>query len=87
MSIDHKKVLEALDSFDRSCEFIGGCGDGGCVVFRPRSGMHTNGGCRCETRLDKIQIRRLLATMQRLRTHLAEAGYPWPERSATQPKR
>lgn len=24
-----------------------GCGDGSCIVARP-TGMHTNGGCRCE---------------------------------------
>lgn len=26
-----------------------GCGDGSCIVARP-TGMHTNGGCRCDER-------------------------------------
>ena len=49
-------------------EQIGGCGDGGCVVFR-RTGMHTNGGCRCTHRMDDARQRgvtRLLSKAQTL---------------------
>lgn len=41
-----KELVGALAEYDHGMEAIGGCGDGGCVVFR-RKGMHTNGGCRC----------------------------------------
>jgi hypothetical protein len=50
-----------------------GCGDGGCVIFRP-SGMHTNGGCRCARRMsttDEIYVRRLLAVAQELATEIS----------------
>ena len=34
------------------------CGDGGCVIW-PASGMHTNGGCRCQ--LDRFKLMKALA--------------------------
>ena len=51
-------------------EQIGGCGDGGCVVFI-RGGMHTNGGCRCLRSINADAarasgIRHLLSVAQRL---------------------
>lgn len=50
-----------------------GCGDGNCVIFRPR-GMHTNGGCRCARRMtsvDEMYVRRLLAVAQELATEVS----------------
>jgi len=49
---------------------IGGCGDGGCVVFI-RKGMHTNGGCRCVRSINADTAREwgvhaLLSVAQRL---------------------
>ena len=29
---------------------VRGCGDSSCIVQQTRSGMHTNGGCRCDER-------------------------------------
>ena len=54
----------------RRADQIGGCGDGGCVVFI-RGGMHTNGGCRCARSIndDKLRNRHihvLLSVAQRL---------------------
>ena len=58
-------------------EQIGGCGDGGCVVFR-RTGMHTNGGCRCTRRMDDARQRgvtRLLSKAQTLARKALEGNY------------
>lgn len=47
---------------------VGGCGDGNCVVLRPR-GMRTNGGCRCTSKMDQgrqRQVTRLLMKAQEL---------------------
>lgn len=52
-----------------------GCGDGNCVVMRPR-GMHTNGGCRCAKDMnaaDVVFVRRLLAIAQELATEVIAA--------------
>ena len=54
----------------RRAEHIGGCGDGGCVVFI-RGGMHTNGGCRCVRSINadgsrERGIHHLLSAAQRL---------------------
>lgn len=32
-----------------------GCGDGSCIVARPK-GMHTNGGCRCDERRLRMAV-------------------------------
>ncbi len=44
------KIEERLNiliaAHNAALEKLGGCGDGGCIVHRPR-GQHTNGGCRC----------------------------------------
>lgn len=44
-----KEVREAQEKRDTQLQSIGGCLDGGCVVWKP-NGMHTNGGCRCMER-------------------------------------
>lgn len=49
-----------------------GCGDGGCVVERPK-GMHTNGGCRCLMSLHPDERVRVRASFKRLRSALAKA--------------
>ena len=54
----------------RRADQIGGCGDGGCVVFI-RGGMHTNGGCRCVRSINADTAREwgihaLLSVAQRL---------------------
>lgn len=41
-----EKMRAALAKYDEGMTAIGGCGDGNCLVERPR-GQHTNGGCRC----------------------------------------
>ncbi len=46
---------------------ITGCCDGSCVVARP-SGMHTNGGCRCDER----RLRRALQWWKRRAAFLEE---------------
>ena len=44
-----------------------GCSDGGCV-FRPPTGMHTNGGCACMKRgADPL---RLQLNLQRISRHM-----------------
>jgi hypothetical protein len=54
----------------RRAEQMGGCGDGGCVIFI-RKGMHTNGGCRCARAINsdasrERQIGALLSAGQKL---------------------
>lgn len=58
-----EKVAAALAEYQRAADFVGGCGDGGCVVKRP-VGMHTNGGCRCST--DRMKAQRMMAAGSRL---------------------
>lgn len=48
-----------------------GCSDGGCV-FRPPTGMHTNGGCACMKRgadpmLLQLNLRRVSKHMESMR--------------------
>lgn len=40
------EVIAALDERNEYLAQLGGCGDGHCIVVKPK-GMHTNGGCRC----------------------------------------
>ncbi len=37
----------------------GGCSDGWCVITGKAKGQHTNGGCRCCSRPDDDQLRRI----------------------------
>ncbi|MDY8108297.1 hypothetical protein U0C82_03920 [Fulvimarina sp. 2208YS6-2-32] len=47
--------LVALENeLDEELRFIGGCGDGGCIIVKP-VGMHTNGGCKCSRDWLKMQ--------------------------------
>lgn len=41
--MDMKPEIEALA---KRLQELGGCGNGGCVVWEPL-GMHTNAGCKC----------------------------------------
>lgn len=43
-----QRIREASSNFHMSMEELGGCGDGNCIIVKPQ-GMHTNGGCRCNT--------------------------------------
>jgi hypothetical protein len=56
-------LREALDAYQERARAVGGCGDGGCVVQRP-VGMHTNGGCRCNT--DRMKAGRMMMAGQTL---------------------
>lgn len=53
-----------------------GCGDGSCCIVAP-SGMHTNGGCRCEDRKLRLALqyykRRVVFLEESIR-HLKEYG-------------
>ena len=60
-------LAKAIADFDAMADFIGTCGDGGCVVKRP-TGQHTNGGCKCSTNHYKAQ--RMMMAAQRLRAAL-----------------
>jgi len=53
---DAHEIARGLAELDEYLAAIGTCGDGGCIVLKPK-GMHTNGGCRCS---------RSAFTMQRL---------------------
>jgi hypothetical protein len=50
MSVKHisKKAqrAQAVTAFEARLAEIGGCSDGSCCVVE-RTGMHTNGGCKC----------------------------------------
>ncbi len=41
------------------------CGDNSCLFAESRTGMRTNGGCRCFDEIDRVQRRILLAWAQR----------------------
>jgi len=43
---DIRTIAASLSELDAYLEEMGGCGDGNCIIVKPR-GMHTNGGCRC----------------------------------------
>lgn len=61
------KQLEALRvALEEDADFrfkIGGCSDGGCIIYKPK-GMHTNGGCKCSK--DYLKMQRLGYAHQRL---------------------
>jgi hypothetical protein len=52
-------MIEA--TLEQRLEAIGGCGDGGCIVYRP-VGQHTNGGCRCNR--DPIKMTRTVLALK-----------------------
>jgi len=41
-----------------------GCSDGCCIIKGKAKGMHTNGGCRCITRLNRAQLQILSSRLQ-----------------------
>lgn len=49
-----KEIAHAIANYARVQEHFGSCGDGGCLVKKP-VGMHTNGGCKCNTDKHKAQ--------------------------------
>ena len=63
---DRKQQL--AEKYLAAARHVGGCGDGGCVVIQ-RTGLHTNGGCRCTLDADPMRqrgIRSLLMMAQQL---------------------
>lgn len=48
-------------TLEEKLEQIGGCSDGNCIVWKP-IGMHTNGGCRCNT--DSYKMVRLVYALK-----------------------
>lgn len=60
-------IEEALQLDTHRREKIGGCGDGGCIVF-VRPGMHTNGGCRCNK--EAIKMSRLSSSYREFRNDI-----------------
>lgn len=44
------------------------CGDNSCAFATKRTGMRTNGGCRCADKLSKSQIHLFLRNMKRAHT-------------------
>ena len=43
-----------------------GCNDSSCVIAKP-TGMHTNGGCRCDARALRMMIMRLRTKIEKLK--------------------
>lgn len=55
---DTAEIRDLLNRYtDAQKAMRDGCGDGNCVVKKPR-GMHTNGGCRCLYRPDHLTAQR-----------------------------
>lgn len=48
-----ERLKQALDAFDAATRDHG-CTDGYCIIYKPK-GMHTNGGCRCNTNAREMQ--------------------------------
>lgn len=68
-------IARALAEYDAIADYIGSCGDGYCVVKRPK-GQHTNGGCRCSTNRYKAQ--RMMMAGSKLREALDALAPPPP---------
>ena len=47
-------LQKAYEEMREYLHTIGGCGDGYCIIEKPK-GMHTNGGCRCSYDRYKMQ--------------------------------
>jgi hypothetical protein len=69
--MDNTAVIAALDQFDAHMNIIGTCGDGGCIIVKPK-GMHTNGGCRCWR--DHMKMQRYAYATIRLREAIRAAA-------------
>jgi hypothetical protein len=59
---------QALAKFDATMKFIGGCGDGHCLVTGKAKGQHTNAGCRCYA--DKMKAQLVMRAARGLRDDL-----------------
>ncbi|MFQ0815760.1 hypothetical protein AVM02_07560 [Brucella anthropi] len=68
LKADNAAVSAALGALDNALAVIGGCGDGNCVVVRPK-GQHTNGGCRCFQ--DRMKMQRFAFAMNQFRDVVA----------------
>lgn len=55
-------ITEALEELQEYLTTMGSCGDGNCIVLKPR-GMHTNGGCRCSN--DQYRMQKYAYAMNR----------------------
>jgi hypothetical protein len=63
-----EELEDLASSYLAAAAQVGGCVDGGCVVLR-RTGMRTNGGCRCTHSMDRARERgvsRLLMMAQHI---------------------
>lgn len=65
-----EKLLQALSHYDDAMDHMGTCGDGYCVIKRPK-GMHTNGSCHCYE--DRNRARRAMSHGSFLRIRIQEA--------------
>ncbi|CAB4122953.1 hypothetical protein UFOVP28_88 [uncultured Caudovirales phage] len=73
-------------TLEEKLEAIGGCSDGHCIVH-VRSGMHTNGGCRCLTRdmmaaqrvvrAYRTEVEQLRATVKKLEDEVRGEPVAW----------
>lgn len=72
---EHRDIVAKLSEFESAMGLIGGCGDGYCIIVKPK-GMHTNGGCRCSR--DHLKMQRFAYYSNRLvlalKAHLEEGG-------------
>jgi hypothetical protein len=67
------KIPDALRELDAQLEQIGGCGDGYCIIVKPK-GMHTNGGCRCA--YDRHKMQRFAFAHNRFIAAIRQLGEP-----------
>jgi hypothetical protein len=70
LEADNAAVSAALGALDNALAIIGGCGDGNCIVVKPK-GQHTNGGCRCSQNFRTMQ--RFAFAMNQFRDVVARA--------------
>jgi hypothetical protein len=78
-----REALDALANYDAAMDALGSCGDGNCVIKRPK-GMHTNGGCHCYE--DRTRARRAMACASYLRARLDAALKPRAADSPSTPE-
>jgi hypothetical protein len=73
-----EKIKQLSKQYDDIANLLGGCGDGGCVIVKPK-GMHTNGGCHCvrnlvDDSINRGRLTRLIQTAQHLVKEINEQG-------------
>lgn len=54
------QLLDLDKELTERLTYIGGCGDGNCLIIKP-IGQHTNGGCRCS--YDRMKMQRFASAM------------------------